>query len=40
MAKQLSQNSNKQEVINQIAKQKGISPEEVRKMANSYGINV
>jgi DNA-directed RNA polymerase sigma subunit (sigma70/sigma32) len=40
MAQQLSQNGNKQEVINQIAKQKGVSVDEVRKMANSYGINI
>ena len=40
MAQQLSQNTNKQEVINQIAKQKGISSDEVRQMANKFGINI
>ena len=40
MAQQLSQNTNKQEVINQIAKQKGISCDDVKEMANKFGINV
>ena len=40
MAQQLSQNTNKQEVINQIAKQKGISSDEVKQMANKFGINI
>ena len=40
MAKQLSQNTNKQEVINQIAKQKGISCDDVKEMANKFGINI
>ena len=40
MAQQLSQNTNKQEVINQIAKQKGISYDEVKQMANKFGINI
>ena len=40
MAQQLSQNKNKQEVINQIAKQKGISSDEVKQMANKFGINI
>ena len=40
MAQQLSQNTNKQEVINQIAKQKGISSDEVKEMANKFGINI
>lgn len=40
MAQQLSQNTNKQEVINQIAKQKGISCDDVREMANKFGINI
>ena len=40
MAQQLSQNNNKQEVINQIAKQKGISHDEVKEMANKFGINI
>ena len=40
MAQQLSQNANKQEVINQIAKQKGISCDEVKEMANKFGINI
>ena len=40
MAQQLSQNNNKQEVINQIAKQKGISYDEVKQMANKFGINI
>lgn len=40
MAQQLSQNNNKNEVLEQIAKQKGISPDEVREMANSFGINI
>ena len=33
MAQQLSKNTNKQEVINQIAKQKGISCDDVKEMA-------
>ena len=40
MAQQLSQNGNKQEVINQIAKQKGVSVDEVKQMASQFGINV
>lgn len=40
MAQQLSKNNNKQEVINQIAKQKGISCDEVKEMANKFGINI
>lgn len=40
MAQQLSQNTNKQKVINQIAKQKGISSDEVKQMANKFGINI
>ena len=40
MAQQLSQNNNKQEVINKIAKQKGISCDEVKQMANKFGINI
>ena len=40
MAQQLSKNNNKQEVINQIAKQKGISCDDVKEMANKFGINV
>lgn len=40
MAQQLSQNGNKQEVINQIAKQKGVSVDEVKKMASQFGINI
>ena len=40
MAQQLSQNTNKQEVLNQIAKQRGISVDEVKKMASQFGINV
>ena len=40
MAQQLSQNTNKQEVINQIAKQKGISCDDVKEMASQFGINV
>ena len=40
MAQQLSQNTNKQEVINQIAKQKRISCDEVKQMANKFGINI
>lgn len=40
MAQQLSQNNNKQEIIEQIAKQKGMSVDEIKKMAQSYGINI
>lgn len=40
MAQQLSQNNNKQEVINQIAKQKGISCDEAKQMATKFGINI
>ena len=40
MAQQLSQNGNKQEVIDQIAKQKGVSVDEVKQMASQFGINV
>lgn len=40
MAQQLSQNNNKQEVINQIAKQKGVSIDEVKQMASQFGINI
>ena len=40
MAQQLSQNTNKQEVINQIAKKKGISCDDVKEMANKFGINI
>ena len=40
MAQQLSQNGNKQEVINQIAKKKGVSVDEVKQMASQFGINI
>lgn len=40
MAQKLSQNGNKQEVINQIAKQKGVSVDEVKQMASQFGINI
>lgn len=40
MAQQLSQNNNKQEVINQIAKQKGVSVDEVKQMASQFGIKI
>lgn len=40
MAQQLSQNNNKQEVIEQLAKQKGISANEIKQMAQQYGINI
>lgn len=40
MAQQLSSNTNKEEVVNQIAKQKGITVEDVKQMAKSYGINI
>ena len=40
MAQQLSRNTNKQEVINQTAKQKGISCDDVKEMANKFGINI
>lgn len=40
IAQQLSQNNNKQEVINQIAKQKGINVDEVKQMASKIGINI
>lgn len=40
MAQQLSQNNNKQEVIDQIAKQKGVSVDEVKQMASQFGINI
>ena len=40
MAQQLSQNGNKQEVINQIAKQKGVSVDEVKQMASQFGIKI
>lgn len=40
MTQQLSQNTNKQEVINQIAKQKGMSVDEIRQMAQNNGINI
>ena len=40
MAQQLSQKSNKQEVIEQLAKKKGMSVDEITQMARSYGINI
>lgn len=40
MAQQLSQNNNKQEVIEQLAKQKGVSVDELKQMAQTYGINI
>lgn len=40
MAQQLSQNGNKQEVINQIAKQKGVSVDEVKQVASQFGIKI
>lgn len=40
MAQQLSQNENKQEIINQIAKQKGVSVDEVKQIASQFGINI
>lgn len=40
MAQQLSQNADKQGVIEQIAKQKGMSVEEIKQMARDNGINI
>lgn len=40
MAQQLSQNENKQEVINQIAKQKGVSVDKAKQMASQFGIKI
>ena len=40
MAQQLSQNNNKQEVIEQLAKQKGVSVDEIKQLAQTYGINI
>ena len=40
MAQQLSQNTDKESVIAQIAQQKGMSVEEIKQMARDNGINI
>ena len=40
IAKQLSQNGNKEEVLNKIAMQKGINLDEIKQMAKNFGINI
>ena len=40
IAKQLSQNGNKEEVLNQIAIQKGININEIKQIAQNFGINI
>ena len=40
IAKQLSQNGNKEEVLNKIAIQKGINLNEIKQMAKNFGINI
>lgn len=40
MAQQMAQNPNKEQVIQQIAQQKGMSVEEVKNQARQFGINV
>ena len=39
-AQQLSKSGNKEEIINNIAKQKGMNPEEIKQMISQYGINI
>ena len=40
MAQKLSQNTDKESVIAQIAQQKGMSVEEIKQMARDNGINI
>lgn len=40
MARQLSQYPNKQQIIQQIAQQKGMNVEEVKQQARNFGINI
>ena len=40
MAQQMAQNPNKEQVIQQIAQQKGMSIEEVKNQARNFGINI
>ena len=40
IAKQLSQNGNKEEILNQIAMQKGININEIKRMAQNFGISI
>ena len=40
MAQQLSQNGNKDEVLNQIAMQRGININELKQFAKNFGINI
>lgn len=40
MAQQMAQNPNKEQVIQQLAQQKGMSVEEVKNQARQFGINI
>ena len=40
MAQQLSQNGNKDEVLNQIAMQRGMNINELKQFAKNFGINI
>lgn len=40
MARQMAQNPNKEQVIQQLAQQKGVSVEEIKKQARMFGINI
>ena len=40
MAQQMSLNPNKEQVVQQLAQQKGMTVEQVKKEARKYGINI
>lgn len=40
MAQQMSQNPNKEQVLQQLAQQKGMSVNEVKQLASKFGINL
>ena len=39
-AQQLSQSGNKDEILSQLATQKGMTVDEIKEMAKQYGINI
>lgn len=40
MAQQMAQNPNKEQVIQQLAQQKGVSVEQIKQEASKFGINI
>ena len=40
LAEQMASNNNKQEVLNQIAQQKGLNINQINEMIKQFGINI